>query len=425
MMLLLGFFALFLSHGASNAFCPPATLARSPRTAVPTKLSLSDQTPPSNADNNIDDYRANLLSRLGKDFAVLREIRPPNPANDTSAPVAIISAGSSYTRFWTRDTWKEHSKPPHLRYFRHARRWIYSTTTRKIFPTVVIASVWAGMVSLVARRSVVVGKMLPSAGSSAVLSYLAAPLGLLLTLRANQSMNRLLEARQAWGRLVLRSRSLANVANVYLYPMNPKAALLVIRHLATLGWVLKSSVRGEPIDSDRQVLKTMLSEDSDDYAWLIQQPQRANAILSRMRQIIVGTVMTTATAAANETRVANTLLVAEGMVEGLEQVVGICARLTSSPIPPTYTRHLSRTMFLWLFFMPASLVSSGLLSTFGVMAATFAATYVLVGIDEVGMEIENSFQLLPLQQLAAAVQNAVENQILPTGGPMPPVPPPL
>jgi len=34
--------------------------------------------------------------------------------------------------------------------------------------------------------------------------------------------------------------------------------------------------------------------------------------------------------------------------------------------------------------------------------------------DEVGMEIENAFQLLPLQQLAAGVQNAVESQVLST-----------
>jgi predicted membrane chloride channel (bestrophin family) len=59
------------------------------------------------------------------------------------------------------------------------------------------------------------------------------------------------------------------------------------------------------------------------------------------------------------------------------------------------------------------------LSVAGVVLPTAVATYVLVGIDEVGMEIENAFRLLPLQQLAAAAQNGVRDQIVPASGPMP------
>ena len=132
--------------------------------------------------------------------------------------------------------------------------------------------------------------------------------------------------------------------------------------------------------SDEAVLSIML--DGPDYEWLIQQPKRTNAIMSRIRQI-VGTVMTWRDE-GSETRVSTTLLVAEEKVAGLEQVLGICARLSQSPIPPTYSRHLSRTIFLWLFALPVSLVSTGL-STAGVMIATATASYVLVGLDEVGM----------------------------------------
>lgn len=37
-------------------------------------------------------------------------------------------------------------------------------------------------------------------------------------------------------------------------------------------------------------------------------------------------------------------------------------------------------------------------------------------------EIENVFQLLPLQQMAAAVHKATQSEFFPAGGPMPPVP---
>lgn len=251
---------------------------------------------------------SDALEKLQNDFAMLKQIRPADPAADTSAPVAIISAGSSYTRLWTPNTWKMHSRPPHSRYFRHAVRWMYSTTARKIFPTVVIATLWAGLVSAVAHRCANIGAFIPSAGSSAVLTYLAAPLGLLLTLRTNQSISQLVEARQAWGRLTLHARSLASVAAVYLYPMNPRAAVLLVRHLALLGWVLKAEVRGEDIEMDRAVAAVMLGN-GPDYEWFIQQPRRTVAILSRIRQI-VGTVMTSRDE-GSETRVSTTLLVAE------------------------------------------------------------------------------------------------------------------
>ena len=71
-------------------------------------------------------------------------------------------------------------------------------------------------------------------------------------------------------------------------------------------------------------------------------------------------------------------------------------------------------MVLSLLILPVSLVAAKL-STTGVVLATTIASYVLIGIDEVGMEIENAFQLLPIQQLASAVQAAVRNQLLPVG----------
>jgi predicted membrane chloride channel (bestrophin family) len=59
------------------------------------------------------------------------------------------------------------------------------------------------------------------------------------------------------------------------------------------------------------------------------------------------------------------------------------------------------------------------MSTISIVIATAISSYVLIGIDEVGMEIENAFQLLPLQQLSANLQNAVRDSFV---NEMPPVP---
>jgi hypothetical protein len=59
---------------------------------------------------------------------------------------------------------------------------------------------------------------------------------------------------------------------------------------------------------------------------------------------------------------------------------------------------------LRILLMPMSIVASGI-STFEISAATAALTHVFLGIDEVGMEIENVIQLLPLQQLAETIRS--------------------
>ena len=99
----------------------------------------------------------------------------------------------------------------------------------------------------------------------------------------------------------------------------------------------------------------------------------------------------------------------EDRLKELETSTGICERLYGSPIPPTYTRHLSRVMSLWLLLLPVSLVTTIGPTSTAIITTTLAA-YVFVGLDEVGMEIENCFQLLPLQQLAAAVQKDTYDQ---------------
>lgn len=159
-----------------------------------------------------------LVSKFAADISKLAEMRPPFPSADISAIEIFISAGSSYTKLWTHETWKRHATPPHVRYFRHVWRWSASTTARRVLPAVLIAVAWATVVSLAATfwphfGNVVVSKQ---TGASAAASALSAPLALLLTLRANSSMERLLEARKAWGRVVLHSSALANIVQVSL-----------------------------------------------------------------------------------------------------------------------------------------------------------------------------------------------------------------
>ena len=349
-----------------------------------------------------------LLSELQDDFNTLTELRPPNPLADISFPAAVVSDGSSYTRIWTVQTWNIHSHPPHRRYFRHVRKWTQSKTARKVLPMVCMATCWSFVVTLLAnyfQYRPIPSRIISAAGTSSTVSLLSAPLALLLTLRANASLARLLAARQAWGALVLHTRGLSSMLANYIYPINPQAAILSVRYISIIGWILKAQFRGEDEASQREVLKLMLPK--NEYQWIIDEQSSAKhgvAMLSRIRQICT-LAMSSSTAQA----VPTWGYFLEDRLKEIETSAGICERLFGSPIPPTYTRHLSRVMSLWLLLLPVSLVTS-IGPTATTVITTALAAYVFVGLDEVGMEIENVFQLLPLQQLAAAVQKDVHDQ---------------
>ena len=95
----------------------------------------------------------------------------------------------------------------------------------------------------------------------------------------------------------------------------------------------------------------------------------------------------------------------------LETVLGVCKRLLGSPIPPTYTRHTSRVLCLFLGFLPVAMVGSGV-SFLATLLNCALISYVFVGIDEIGVEIEHPFPLLPMYHLSSAIQNNVANQFL-------------
>ena len=68
----------------------------------------------------------------------------------------------------------------------------------------------------------------------------------------------------------------------------------------------------------------------------------------------------------------------------LYQVVGGCERLFTSPIPPTFTRHVVRSMALWLLALPLALIGS--MPPLAVVCFSTATAYIFLGIEELGVQ---------------------------------------
>ena len=310
------------------------------------------------------------------------------------------------------------------RYTRHVRSWPKSTSTKSILPTVSLVLVWSTMILLASSQyapRTVSSIILQSSLSSGLIGPFLSPIALLLSLRANQALNRLNEVRGAWGLMGKSIRSLAGVIASYgVFAINQSTegedttdeetdlesistqstSLLAARYLAIFGWSMKATFRKDEDDAD--IIRSVLPKVEAD--WLLSSTaKRPIAILSRIRRL-------TQQLCSRGSISPMIHLTLEERLYDLETSFGICNRILMSPIPPTYTRHTSRVLCLFLFLLPLNFAGSKM-SPLALLMSVTTITYVLVGIDEIGLEIEHPFPLLPMQEMAFTFQKNVENQI--------------
>lgn len=314
---------------------------------------------------------------------------------------------SSYTKSWKMEDWERHQVRSFFRYIRHLKTWFTSTTALAVFPTVIVLSCWALLIHYLANKFEALGNFLNHSSFTKGVASFGGPISLLLALRTNRSLNRLFEARSMFGKFVRACTSLSSLTATYVGPKHKDTALLVGRYLSIYGWCMKGLFRGE---SDERLIQAMLPP--MEAQWVLRQTKTygmdtPTAMHSRLRSLFASVIQDIPLSAANAM---------EDRLTVLESSLGVNKRLLGSPIPPTYTRHTSRVLCLYLGLLPFALVGASLgqndvsfivsvLVTIGVTA------YVFVGIDEIGVEIENPFPLIPMQSLAKVIQNSVSRQI--------------
>jgi predicted membrane chloride channel (bestrophin family) len=105
----------------------------------------------------------------------------------------------------------------------------------------------------------------------------------------------------------------------------------------------------------------------------------------------------------------------EEMVGEIGKISGGAERIISTPIPLSYTRHTSRSLMIWLLTLPFALWETFHWAT---VPAVFALTYLTIGLDEIGIQIEEPFSVLPVKPLADVCERDVRalDQLLELGG---------
>jgi putative membrane protein len=216
-------------------------------------------------------------------------------------------------------------------------------------------------------------------------------LGMLLVFRTNASYDRFWEGRRQWGSIVNESRNLGRATAAYLDGDRALAAQL-IAWARVFPFATMHLLRGT-----RELGPPAAGLPSSEVGEVLLSGHVPLAVARRMTGLVAD--------ARRRGLLPDYLAVAlDQNVQLLVDYMGACERIMRTPLPFAYVVHLRRALILYCFTLPFALESR-----FGwwTIAVTTFIAYVLFGIEEIGVEIENPFGTddndLPLEEICARI----------------------
>ena len=103
----------------------------------------------------------------------------------------------------------------------------------------------------------------------------------------------------------------------------------------------------------------------------------------------------------------------DGAVSQLCDASGACERIFSSPVPSVYTRHTSRFLELWILLLPLALWTpfAGTWNHAGMIPASMVISFFFLGIEELSIQLEEPFSVLPLDKIAGGIESIAEETV--------------
>lgn len=204
-------------------------------------------------------------------------------------------------------------------------------------------------------------------------------LGLLLVFRTNTAYDRYWEGRKCWGSLINNVRNLArqiwiNVEEKLIEDRQNK--ILNMRLLVAFAVAAKLHLRSEQINTELEELmtiskyfklKTMNNPPLEVAFWIgdYLQQQYKSGLLN-----------------------IHHLVAMQELLNKMVNDLGGCERILKTPMPLAYAIHLKQLLLLYCLLLPFQLVS-----TLGWWTGAIVSliSFTLLGIEEIGIEIENPF----------------------------------
>jgi putative membrane protein len=230
-------------------------------------------------------------------------------------------------------------------------------------------------------------------------SLIGAALGLLLVFRTNASYDRFWEGRKMWGAIVNETRNLVRQSSEWCAADAARVQRIGLWTIA-FAWSCLHRLRG-----GAQIGTVAAALPAETVARVVSADHVPLAVARQL------------TAELESAREAGLLtdyqqVQLDQNVQLLIDYIGACERIHTTPLPYAYTVHLRRALILYCFTLPFALVAK-----FGweAIPATLIIAYILFGIEEIGVEIEDPFGTdendLPLDRICGNIERTLRDAI--------------
>ena len=242
-----------------------------------------------------------------------------------------------------------------------------------------------------------------------IFSLTSGSLGLLLVFRTNAAYARWDDARKVWGSIINNCRSLVRQGNTFFledrypgYGNFRDYRRRVAAETSAFTRCLRCFLRGKADEPNLEVeLKALGFTQGEINGYMGATNRQVYAL-----QKIAETIRIYGMDGRDRERMDQTLSV-------LMDNVGACERIFKSPIPLTYTRHTSRFVGVWLALLPLAMwANDPSWNHLASIPSSAVIAFFLLGIEELGLQIEEPFGILPMEAFCDGSIGAVLNEMV-------------
>jgi putative membrane protein len=287
---------------------------------------------------------------------------------------------------------------------------IRGSMAREIIGRVTLFTAWSAVV-------VFIYGFIPWGVHTTVHAFIGLALSLLLVFRTNASYDRFWEGRKLWGGIVNETRNLGRLAMTHL-TADAELRERVIR------WTIAFPFASMFVLRNRQYRR--VDRGSRTAAEIIETlgPIAAALPVDACQKVVAAAHIPTAVAqqisaalleARNRGMVSDYVMTAiDQNTQQLVDYIGGCERIHKTPIPFAYMVHVRRALIFYCVSLPMALAGE-----FGwfTVPITFLVCYVFIGIEEIGVEIEDPFGAdendLPLEAICETIERNLSDLLPP------------
>ena len=333
-----------------------------------------------------------------------RETKTKNPREGSLAAATKLLGQVPYgetSRKYRRDVFRYNDWEAHRssssRIVNNLQSMFFSGVVRQLRPQMMaVASVailvltWNWIVTNIASLPIPMSSIeMPVLALPTLPFTLSSPaLGLLLVFRTNAAYARWMCGRDAWSRILVHGKNLVRMSSEFSSDVD------AVEELSKAVWLFCRSVMNKlsSPDEDEVVYKEQVSriyQDSPIATKVLSSPDRTTAAWKE-----VSTQLHSLSVSEPKS-----LLETDKSIIVLMECTSMCEQIYSSPVPLIYTRHTARCLSLWALLLPFALYSafSGVGEFWGVLPASVVMAFFLFGVDELAMQLEEPFSILPMQ----------------------------